>query len=112
MADSHLSESRFLRVDDRPDREGYRHNSRLPLRQHFQVLAGGNATPCGRMLPPAAAKEMGNRYRILPRGGRPVGPAGVMAMMPGMAPATVRASGGAITLRFSNQRVTVMLHSG
>ena len=67
--------------------------------------AGGQP---GTGMPAAGAKVTGNRYRTLLPGSRPVGLAGVVAMMPGMTKTTVRALGGAIALRISGQGVTVV----
>jgi len=54
------------------------------------------------------AKVTGNRYRVLWAGGRPVGLAGVVTMLPGMAKTTVWALGGSIVLRIFGEGVTVM----
>ncbi len=63
-------------------------------------------------MPAAAAKVTGDRNGILLPRSRPIGLAGVMTMLPGMAKTTVRALGGAIALRISGQGVTVMLQGG
>ena len=66
----------------------------------------------GTGMPTTAAKETGNRNGVLQPRSRPIGLAGVMTMLPGMAKTTVRALGGPIAFRNSGQGVTVMLQSG
>ena len=88
-----------------------------PQQQQDQLLQGPSvpASWCyarrqtGTGLPAAGAKVTGNRHRILLPGRRPVSFAGVVTMMPGMAPATVCTTGGPIALRISGQGDTVML---
>ena len=99
---------------DRIERKAYPQQQQDHLLQSPTVPAPWRnaGRQAGTGMPAAWTKETGNRNGILLPGSRPIGLAGVMAMMPGMAKTTVRALGGAIAFRISGQGVAVMLKGG
>lgn len=112
--------TRWRGIQQGRERADGREKKARPQQQQDHLLQGpALPTPwrdtgrqAGSGMPTADAKVTGNRERILLSGSRPVGLAGIMPMPPGMTKTTVRALDGAITLRMTDQRVTVMLQGG